>query len=947
MRVLQQVSKSLFCTRGLRLLIAVMIGGWLAGPLPLSAMTTFAYPLLPAAAADNVAAVLTRVLPQPAVALAADNDTDAALPASIVLGNRLWLEDDFDGNATTGTSQSVGAGYIVRAVASDGVTVYTATTDVNGFYTLHVPANDTYVVTADLPTGMVDAPVLVVDGQNPAANDNRNHNRLGTTVIVTTTDNLSIDFGFYHLIKQVALGDRLWLEDDNDGNAATGTVTPVGAGHVVTAVAGNGGATYSGVTDANGYYLILVPENDTYIVKTNQPAGVSDTPVWTKNGSNPTLHNDKTHDRLGTTVVMTETDNLSIDFGFYNPLPPPPPVNLGNYVWFDSNGDGVQNEPADQGRDGITVTLTYPGGATATAITANGGYYTFTNLTPNQSYLVTFTLPDGLAFTTPDQAGNDAADSDAPTNGQVTVNLGATDDYTIDAGLIELPPPSSLLVIGDFVWEDLNSNGQQDVGEPGIPALPVTLTWPNGTTVVTITNGTGFYSFTQLLPNTTYTVHFGTPVGYTPTTPNTGADASDSDPVQAQVVVPLGTANDLTIDAGFIRPVLVGDRVWYDNNHNGRQDSVASEPGVTGVVATLYSAVTNQPVLRNGAPLTNQTDANGNYLFDNLPPGAYFVVFSNLPAGYQPTLRNMGDDAGDSDAAADGRTAATPFLPSGAQDRTLDMGLWRAPASLGDFVWEDSNQNGAQEPGEPNLSGVTVTLSGPTGTSSTTTDATGHYSFTNLLPGVVYTVTFATPSGYASTTANNATNDGIDSDGIVVVVPPLQPGEHNPTIDSGFLRLLPDLVLTKQAMTNAALVQRGAIVTYTLTYRNQGNTVANDVVITETVSAHTRFVAQKSSPGWSCNNGAPADAKCRLALGDLQPGQSGVVIFAIQIDADAAAGTQIVNVAVIGGNNQQVEGVSENNTGQSTVTLVGPTTLDQTLEPGAANFQLYLPLATK
>ena len=96
MRVLQQVSKSLFCTRGLRLLIAVMIGGWLAGPLPLSAMTTFAYPLLPAAAADNVAAVLTRVLPQPAVALAADNDTDAALPASIVLGNRLWLEDDFD-----------------------------------------------------------------------------------------------------------------------------------------------------------------------------------------------------------------------------------------------------------------------------------------------------------------------------------------------------------------------------------------------------------------------------------------------------------------------------------------------------------------------------------------------------------------------------------------------------------------------------------------------------------------------------------------------------------------------------------------------------------------------------------------------------------------------------------------------------------------------------------
>ena len=33
--------------------------------------------------------------------------------------------------------------------------------------------------------------------------------------------------------------------------------------------------------------------------------------------------------------------------------------------------------------------------------------------------------------------------------------------------------------IGNFVWNDLNGNGIQDAGEPGIPSVSVTLTGTN------------------------------------------------------------------------------------------------------------------------------------------------------------------------------------------------------------------------------------------------------------------------------------------------------------------------------------------------------------------------------------------------------------------------------------------------------------------------------------
>ncbi len=114
-----------------------------------------------------------------------------------------------------------------------------------------------------------------------------------------------------------------------------------------------------------------------------------------------------------------------------------------------------------------------------------------------------------------------------------------------------------------------------------------------------------------------------------------------------------------------------------------------------------------------------------------------------------------------------------------------------APASIGNFVWSDTNQNGIQDIGEAGIAGVNVTLERPDGSvvATTTTDVNGQYLFSNLAPGS-YVVAFGKPSGYTSSTPNSGANDTIDSDadatsgktGTYVLVA----GQYNQTVDAGF-----------------------------------------------------------------------------------------------------------------------------------------------------------------
>ena len=70
------------------------------------------------------------------------------------------------------------------------------------------------------------------------------------------------------------------------------------------------------------------------------------------------------------------------------------------------------------------------------------------------------------------------------------------------------------------VWEDINENGQMDLGEPPLSGARIILRDEMGNPLQeTITGEDGFYSFPDLLPNT-YIVQEVDPPGYFSTTVN-------------------------------------------------------------------------------------------------------------------------------------------------------------------------------------------------------------------------------------------------------------------------------------------------------------------------------------------------------------------------------------------------------------------------------------------
>ncbi|HCZ8237044.1 TPA: carboxypeptidase regulatory-like domain-containing protein, partial [Staphylococcus aureus] len=547
------------------------------------------------------------------------------------------------------------------------------------------------------------------------------------------------------------IGNYVWEDTNKNGVQELGEK---GVGNVTVTVFDNNTNTKVGeaVTKEDGSYLIPnLPNGDYRVEFSNLPQGYEVTP--SKQGNNEELDSNG----VSSVITVNGKDNLSADLGIYKPK-----YNLGDYVWEDTNKNGIQDQD-EKGISGVTVTLKDENGNVLKTVTTDAdGKYKFTDL-DNGNYKVEFTTPEGYTPTTVTSGSDIEKDS----NGLTTTGvINGADNMTLDSGFYKTPKYN----LGNYVWEDTNKDGKQDSTEKGISGVTVTLKNENGEVLQTTkTDKDGKYQFTGL-ENGTYKVEFETPLGYTPTQVGSGTDEGiDSNGTSTTGVIK-DKDND-TIDSGFYKPTYnLGDYVWEDTNKNGVQDK--DEKGISGVTVTLKDE--NDKVLK-----TVTTDENGKYQFTDLNNGTYKVEFET-PSGYTPTSVTSGNDT-----EKDSNGLTTTGVIKDADNMTLDSGFYKTPKySLGDYVWYDSNKDGKQDSTEKGIKDVKVTLLNEKGEviGTTKTDENGKYHFDNLDSGK-YKVIFEKPAGLTQT-GTNTTEDDKDADGGEVDVTITDHDDF--TIDNGY-----------------------------------------------------------------------------------------------------------------------------------------------------------------
>lgn len=234
------------------------------------------------------------------------------------------------------------------------------------------------------------------------------------------------------------------------------------------------------------------------------------------------------------------------------------PIEIGNRVWHDVNGDGLQ-DPDEPGLAGIAVQLRSPGidgvfgnadDQVWTTTTDSEGHYFFgglnttlvdwrkpsdwhgvSGLLPNRTYRIEIdrTQMHLVGFmASPSHSvldQTDELDSDGEPLGHVQVITFQTRtvQHRFDFGF------RNLSWIGDYVWYDVDGDGWQDPFEQGVPHMLVRL-WNTAGQLVdsTRTDGSGYYRFLHQRGGTQWRIEFVPPSNETFTTPSVGGQAPNN-----------------------------------------------------------------------------------------------------------------------------------------------------------------------------------------------------------------------------------------------------------------------------------------------------------------------------------------------------------------------------------------------------------------------------------
>lgn len=527
---------------------------------------------------------------------------------------RVWLDTNGNGTYDAGTDKQT-------------------TTDANGRYIFTSLRPGTYRVYADettLPAGLVRT-----TAGNPMG-----------PITVTGAGNeqfLTNDFGYGSAAGTAVLGDRVWSDQDADGIQDPGDVGITGIYVSLADTPGTDGIwgtpddhiLRTTVTSANGTYFFVGVAPGTYRILAGTGAdgvlGTGDDQLnspWT-----PVTGPQSEGSKISSEIVANAGQTINtIDFGFHSTAT----YTVTDRFWFDMDSDGAA-DAGEPGLDGVTVNIFNSLGVMiGSGMTDANGYVTFGGM-GNGTYTLRVEDANGrlLGFGGTTAAAVAGAQTVTVAGGDVT---GTHFGYNAPG------------MIGDTVWSDANSNGVRDNGEAGISGVTVQLyndingngVYDAGTDTLaatTTTNGSGWYQFQVNTPGRFFVNVATAPGGGTLTTPDDEAAAG----AQRQVDLLNLDTGWLTADFGYNLSALpdLSGNVFDDVSGNGI-DEGAGEPGMAGVTLDLIRPGADN-IFGTADDLvasTTTTDANGNYVFQDLANGSYRVKVTDtsyILSGYQVT----------------------------------------------------------------------------------------------------------------------------------------------------------------------------------------------------------------------------------------------------------------------------------------------------------------------
>ena len=570
----------------------------------------------------------------------------------------------------------------------------------------------------------------------------------GTNILEVIANRETTDVDGGYLLALGSVTGTAWIdENDNALNDDNSPFQNVGvslfnaSGEVSSATTDNDG-NYTFNDIYFGEYYVVFSDQTNYIFATaNAGDDAIDSDVTGDNGSGST----------STFQVRPNSSTENVDGGYYLAL-----GSLSGTAWIDENDNDTNDE--DNGFESIEVTLYNTSGDRQSTTTNSDGAYSFNDILIG-TYYVSFESKGDYDFVNPN-TGDEDKDSDITgTNGD-----GSTDEVTIEARNETTNIDGGYVLakgsITGSAWMDNNSNDIND-DNLAFEGIAVTLTSAGEEQANTTTNADGNYSFENITPGT-YTISFESKDDYEFVSPNVGDDNQDSDVINSSGdtdEITVGPREDVQdVDAGYLmlRGGIAGS-VWQDENGDGVNND---EPALENISVTLYT--------EDGSEVAStDSNENGNYLFDDLIEGSYYVVFGNSDNN-KFTTANAGEDNQDSDvtgANGDGSTDLIQVNP-GSITEDVDAGYEMTSGNICGFIWNDDNsRDGINTEGDAFGDSVTVFLENADGETlqEAVTDPDGGYCFNNLSLGE-YRIRFDLGEGQEFVEAKVGSDNGVDSD---------------------------------------------------------------------------------------------------------------------------------------------------------------------------------------